>query len=85
MIHMTHPIGPPRPRVDDSEIARLLLAHIFAKVPGKPVVRTFGATAQEVEAFLAEAPQGADIVVLDQYLGRGAVLPRPAFCRHPPF
>lgn len=62
------PCGPPRPRVDDSEIARRLLAHTFGLLPSPPVVRTFGGTAREVEAFLAEAPLAADVVILDQHL-----------------
>eukprot|EP00667_Euglena_gracilis_P003066 EG_transcript_3074 len=59
--------------VDDSEIARRLLAHTFGLLPSPPVVRTFGGTAREVEAFLAEAPLAADVVILDQHLDYGAV------------
>eukprot|EP00668_Euglena_longa_P047468 GGOE01063336.1.p1 GENE.GGOE01063336.1~~GGOE01063336.1.p1 ORF type:complete len:694 (-),score=197.72 GGOE01063336.1:908-2803(-) len=59
--------------VDDSDIARRLLAHTFGLLPDPPVVHTFGATALDVEAFLAEAPNSADIVILDQNLDYGAV------------
>eukprot|EP00667_Euglena_gracilis_P001832 EG_transcript_1830 len=59
--------------VDDSAVARRLLHHAFSNHPAHPAVTVFGATAGEVEDFLARAVQWADIVVLDHYLDYGPV------------
>eukprot|EP00667_Euglena_gracilis_P001501 EG_transcript_1500 len=54
--------------MDDSASARALLKHQLSRdIPGC-IVKTFGASAEDVDPFLAHALQEADIAILDQHL-----------------
>eukprot|EP00667_Euglena_gracilis_P003097 EG_transcript_3106 len=54
--------------LDDSPIARRLVAHAFQQHAPTATVHAFGAEVSDVERFVQEAGQSADIVVLDCYL-----------------
>jgi len=59
--------------LDDSAVARKLLAHFLAtNLPGASV-RVFGDTPEEVCYFMTDAVNGADLVVLDQLLEYGHI------------
>eukprot|EP00667_Euglena_gracilis_P003747 EG_transcript_3761 len=54
--------------LDDSEVARRLLAHSLTRQLPQAVVSVFGEAEADVGAFLATALAGAHIVILDQHL-----------------
>eukprot|EP00667_Euglena_gracilis_P008760 EG_transcript_8884 len=54
--------------LDDSNMARRYLQFLIGSWCDPGVVRCFGAAAADVEAFVAQAAQGADVVIVDQHL-----------------